>query len=152
MPQFLLLSKVLSLNFDGASNIMGVKSGGVTENKAIQPNALKTHCHSHSVRLAVKEATTKFKVLRYTLDTVGEKCVLNNFSPKREKKVKEAQKNVEVASSDDVANVVKLDKLCLTRRTVCAKCLAKVIELYDSLCTWFHECIQVFRRGSYQLM
>ena len=69
--------------YDGASNMMGVKSGVATQSKAIQLNVLETHCHTHSVSLAVKETTTKSKVLRDTLDTVREICVLIKFSPKR---------------------------------------------------------------------
>ena len=138
----LSFSSLRGQTYDGASNMIGAKSGVATQIKAIEPNALETHCHAHSVSLAVKETTTKSKVLRDTLDTVGEMCVLIKFSPKREKQLEEIQKNVEVASSEDVGDVIKLDKLCLTRWTVRAKCLAKVIELYDCLFTLFDECIQ----------
>ena len=51
------------------------------------------------------------------------------------------QKNIEISSSED-GDVIKMDKLCLTRWTVRAKCLEKVIELYDCLHTLFDECIQ----------
>ena len=64
------------------------------------------------------------------------------FAPKRVKQFEKVEKNFEFASSDDVAEVVKLDKLCLTRWTVRAKRLAKVIELYDSLFTLFDEYIR----------
>ena len=53
------------------------------------------------------------------------------FSPKREKQYEKVQKIAEVAFFDDAAEVVKLDKLCLTRWTVQARCLAKVTELYE---------------------
>ena len=63
------------------------------------------------------------------------------FSPEREKHFKEVENNVEFA--DDAAEVVKLDRFCLTRWTVRAKCLAKVSELCGSLFTLIDdECIQ----------
>ena len=122
--------------------MMKVKSGVATQIKTIQPNALETHCYANSEPLAVRETTTKSKMLRDTSDTVGKICVLIKFSPKRGKQFEEVQKNVEVASSNDAAEVVKPDKFCLTRWIVREKCLAKVIELYDSLFTEFDECIQ----------
>ena len=42
---------------------MRVKSGVGAQIKAIQPNSLETHCHAHSVSLAVKETTRKSKAL-----------------------------------------------------------------------------------------
>ena len=77
---------------------MGVKSGIATQIKAIQPNVLETHCHTHSVSLGVKEATTKSKVLRNTLDNVKEICVLIRFSPKEEKKLRKFRRMLKFVS------------------------------------------------------
>lgn len=91
-------------------------------------------------------------MLRDTLDTAGEIRVLIKFLLKNGKQYEKVEKNFEVASSEDAAEVVKFDERCLTRRTVLAKCLAKVIELYGSLFTLFDDCIQEGNLSSYQLM
>ena len=127
----LSFSSLRGQTYNGAGNMMGVRSGVVTQTNAIQTNALETHCHTHSVSLAVKETAKKSKVLRDTLDTVCKICVSIKFSPKREKQYEKVQKIAEAAFFDDAAEVVKLDKLCLTRWTVQARCLAKVTELYE---------------------
>lgn len=93
----LLLSKTLSLDFsfhkisslrrqayDGASNMMGLSFGVAIQIKVIQRNALETHCHAYSLSLAVKKTTTRSKVLRDTLDNVGNICLLIKFLSKRE--------------------------------------------------------------------
>ena len=71
-------------------------------------------------------------MMRDILHAVGEICVLIKFSPKREKQYEKAQKNVEVASFQNAAEVIK-QKL-LNCMTACSHCL-----------------ISVSRRGSYQL-
>ena len=43
----------------GASNMMGKKSGVSTQIKALQPKALETHCHGHSLNLAIKDTTNE---------------------------------------------------------------------------------------------
>lgn len=72
-------------------------------------------------------------MLRDILDTVGEICVLIKFSPEREKQYEKVQKNAEVASFHNAAEVIK-QKL-LNCMAVCLHCL-----------------ISALRRGSYQLM
>ena len=53
----------LSLNdcrgqtYDGASNMLGRKSGVATQITNIQPKPIATHCHAHSLSLAVKDVT-----------------------------------------------------------------------------------------------
>ena len=71
--------------YDGASNMVGRKSGVATQITAIQPKALATHCHGHSVSLSVKDITSQYKLLRDTMGTVGEMTILVKFSPKRKK-------------------------------------------------------------------
>ena len=49
--------------YDGASNMMGKKSGVATQIQEIQPKAIVTHCHGHSLSLAVKDLTSSCDVL-----------------------------------------------------------------------------------------
>ena len=81
--------------YDGASNMVGRKSGVATQITAIQPKALATHCHGHSVSLSVKDVTSQCKLLRDTMGTVGEMTILVKFSPKREKMLGTIKENIE---------------------------------------------------------
>ena len=41
--------------YDGANNMLGSKSGVAQQILALQPKALATHCHGHSLNLSVKD-------------------------------------------------------------------------------------------------
>ena len=43
--------------YDGASNMLGKKSGVAKQISDIQPKAVVTHCHCHSLNLSGKETT-----------------------------------------------------------------------------------------------
>ena len=55
--------------------MMDVKSGVVTEIKAIQLNTLETHCHADSVSLIVKETTRKSSAASYIRYSWGKKLL-----------------------------------------------------------------------------
>ena len=74
----LSFSSLRGQTYDGASNMMWVKSGVATQIKAIQPNSLETHCHAHSVSLVVKETTRRSKVLRDSM-TACLHCLMSGF-------------------------------------------------------------------------
>ena len=65
--------------YDGASNMVGKKSGVATQISKIQPKALLTHCYGHSLSLAVKDLTSNCKILGDTMGTVGEITVLIKY-------------------------------------------------------------------------
>ena len=109
--------------YDGASNMMGKKSGVATQIAKEQPKAIPTHCHGHSLSLAVKDLTSSCNVLSNTMDTVGEICVLVKYSPKREKILGSLDGNIDTESvGGDKDKPVSLDKLSATRWTVRAAC------------------------------
>ena len=68
--------------YDGASNMMGKRSGVATQIQSLQPKAIITHCHGHSLSLAVKDLTSSCPVLSNTMGTAGEICILVKYSPK----------------------------------------------------------------------
>ena len=49
------LEKCRGQCYDGASNMLGKKSGVAKQILDIQPKTYVTHCHFHSLGLAVKE-------------------------------------------------------------------------------------------------
>ena len=104
--------------YDGASNMLGKKSGVAAQLKSIQPKAKETHCHGHSLNLSVKEVTQESKTLKDTMGTVGEICILVKYSPKRENLLGEIQSNIEgITEGEEFVKrkVTTLDKLCPTR-------------------------------------
>ena len=114
-----LLRRKISLNncrgqcYDGASNMLGKKSGVAKQILDIQPKAFATHCHCHSLSLSVKETTKESKILSDTMDTSGEIAILVKYSPKREQKLEP----IKVTYEEDEA-VNRISKLSTTRWTV----------------------------------
>lgn len=100
----LSLQSCRSQTYDGASNMMGKRSGIATQIQKIQPKAIVTHCHGHSLSLAVKDLTASCKVLSDTMGTVGEICNVVKFSPKREKILGSLDEMVE-DMNEDIANL-----------------------------------------------
>jgi len=130
--------------YDGASNMMGVRSGVSTQITQEQPKAVAVHCQGHSLSLAVKSLTQDCAILRDTLGTVGEISVLVKYSPKRETMLGKIMENIEGEFEDgDRAehSVTKLDKLCVTRWTVRAKCYRKVLDSYEALLKLWDEAL-----------
>ena len=113
--------------YDGASNMMGKHSGVSTKISEEQTKATATHCQDHSLSLAVKSLTKECPILRDTMGTVGEIYVLVKYSSKREKMLGKLTENVEGTFDRDEQQATKLDKLCVSRCTVRANCLKKII-------------------------
>ena len=128
--------------FDGASNMLGKKSGVATQIQSMQPKAIATHCHGHSLSLAVKDLTSSCAILLDTMGTVGEICVLVKYSPKRENILDSLEKNVEgEVTEEDVKKHLSLNKLCTTRWTVRATCFHKILEKYGDLQKLWDICL-----------
>ena len=72
----LTLANCRGQTYDGASNMLGRKSGVAAKILEEQPKALPTHCHAHSLSLSVKDVCKNVKILNDTMGTVGEICVL----------------------------------------------------------------------------
>ena len=128
--------------YDGASNLMGKKSGVATQIQRDQPKAIVTHCHGHSLSLAVKDLTSSCEVLSNTMGTVGEICVLVKYSPKWEKMLGSLDEMIEGEMDDaNEERPVRLIKLCTTRWTVRSSCFNKVFERYESLQKLWNVCL-----------
>ena len=61
------ISKCHGQTYNGASNMMGKKCGVATKIQEIEPKALITHCHCHSLNLSIKLTTPNCKLLKDTL-------------------------------------------------------------------------------------
>ena len=86
--------------YDGASNMMGHKTGVAKRIQDLQPKAYPTHCHGHSLSLSVNDTTKNCKLLSDTMDTAKEIISLIKFSPKRENLLGEIKENLEGHESE----------------------------------------------------
>ena len=134
----LSISRCRGQTYDAASNIMmGKKSGVAVEIIKLEPKALATHCHCHSLNLNVKSITEQCQLLRDSLDTVREICILVKYSPKREKILGNFQDNIE-----GEYQTTTVDKLCPTRWTVRTDCYRKIVTLYNPFFSLWDHCFE----------
>ena len=130
--------------YDGASNMLGMKSGVATRILAEQPKALAVHCQGHTLSLTVKQLTSSCKILGDTMVTVDEICTLVKYLSKRENLLGTIRENAE-GQFDDEDNTDKfssLDKLCLIRWTIRAACFQKVMNNYSLLMSLWEESLK----------
>ena len=125
--------------YDGASNMMGKKSGVSTQILMEQPKAVAIHCQGHSLSLSVKSLTSECAILRDVMAIVGEVCVLIKYSPKRENLLGKIYEYIE---SEDSQPLKKLKKLSTTRWTVRAECFKRIIDNYQSLLDLWSVCLK----------
>ena len=122
----LSLDKCRGQCYDGASNMLGKKSGVATQISYIQPKAVVTHCHFHSLNLSVKETTKESKLLTDIMSVTSETAALIKYSPKREQQLR----SIKLMYEDSTNSI---SKLSTTRWTVRANSFERVIENYESL-------------------
>ena len=130
----LSLDKCRGQCYDGASDMLGKKSGAATQISNIQPKAVVTHCHCHSLNLSVKETTKESKLLTDVMSVTSEIAALIKYSPKREQQLRSIKLMYE-----DSANSVS--KFSTTRWTVRANSFQRVIENYESLSHLWDVCL-----------
>ena len=117
--------------YNGATNMLGKKSGVVMQIKELQPKAHYTHCHGHSISVSVKEVTKQSKVLGNTMGVAEELVVFIKYSPKQENILGCIKEQVEFEGEpQEKADITKLSQ---TRWTVPATCLQRVINNYEAL-------------------
>ena len=79
--------------YDGASDMLGHRTGVAKRIQDLQPKAYPTYCHGHSLSLSVKDTTKNCKLLSETMDTAKEVVTLIRFSPKRGNILGETKQN-----------------------------------------------------------
>ena len=126
--------------YDGANNMFGQHSGVATQILAEEPKAVVTHCHGHSLSLFVKSLTSNCNILKDTMSTAGEICVLVKCSPKREKILRKIVENTEGDLSKELW-AGKISKLSTTRWTVRTTCFPKIIDIYVPTFKLWEQCL-----------
>ena len=118
--------------YDGASNMLGKKSGVAKQILDIQPKAVVTHCHCHSLNLSVKETTKQSKLLTDAMGVTGKIAVLVKHLPKREQWLESIKLSYEEGEDSNGKTANNISKLSATRWTVCANSFQRVIGNYTS--------------------
>ena len=120
--------------YDGASNMVGVRSGVASLVKREEPRAILVHCYGHSLQLAVGDTVKKIKTMADALDTTNEISKLLKYSPKRDTLFE----NIKQELAPDTPG---FRVLCPTRWTVRANSLQSVIDNWLPLCELWDECL-----------
>ena len=127
----LSLSQCRGQYYDGASNMLGKRSGVAKKILECQPKAHPTHYYGHSLSLSVKDATNNCKILSDTMNT-NKIVKLVKFSSKRDNILGDIKANL-CYEGDQGEDVAGLAKFSATRWTVRAICFQRVIENYGFL-------------------
>ena len=113
--------------------MLGKKACVAEQIKCIQPKAVETHCHGHSLNLSVKDISKSNRLLSDVMSTVTEITTLVKYSPKREQLLGTIKDNIEQEHGDLIEESESLTKFCVTRWTVQATDFQKVIINYQPL-------------------
>lgn len=81
--------------------MIGKKSGVAGKLSEMEPKALVTYCHSHSLNLRIKTTSKECKLLRDVIGKVGEICILVTFSPIRERLLEEIENGIGFENGDE---------------------------------------------------
>lgn len=135
----LSLSQCRGQCYDGASNMMGIRSGVAQQILECQPKAYPTHCHAHCLSLGVKDTTKNCKILTDTMSNANEVVKLIKYSPKRENWLNDIKANLTDEDSRSVAGVAKFSA---TRWTVRAACLQSILNNYEAILKLWEECLE----------
>ena len=127
------LSDLRGQTYDGASNMLGKRSGVAAQIKRVQPKAIETHCHGHSLNLSVKDATKSNRLINDVLEIVVKITNLMKFSPKRKQLLGAVKENFKIDNDDSLEQNDSLAKIGTTRWTVKANAFNKVINNFGPL-------------------
>jgi len=80
----LALSKCRGLCYDGASSMLGARSGAAKQLNEDKNRAVFLHCYGHALNLAVGDSVKNSKILKDALEITFEVSKLVKYSPKRD--------------------------------------------------------------------
>ena len=121
------------------------KRTGVAEQiKKLQPKAVDTHCHGHSLSLSMNDTTNSSRILSDIMGTMAEITTLVKYSPKRQNMLGVIKHYFEFENSDDIEaeRSIGLTKLCVTRWTVRATAFKRVMDNYEALYKLWDDCLE----------
>ncbi len=111
--------------YDGASNMLGRKTGVATRFKDENPAAIAVHCCAHSLNLCLQDAGRKLTCIRDALETAKEIGKLIRYSPKRS--------HLFSTKLQESGDGVTLKPLCPTRWTARTAAIEAILTDYTLL-------------------
>lgn len=97
--------------YDGAATMSGVKTGVATRTSLVEPRALPTHCHMHSLNLSVQETVAAIPFIRDFMSLFQDLVVFIRDSQKRMAEIKKL-------AEDHGCALTSVRPLCPTKMTV----------------------------------
>ena len=128
IDSFKLTNKCLvGQGYDGAATMSGNKTGVAKRIIKEIPTALYVHCHSHRLNLALMEASSHYKEIRDTLNTIENIYAFVERSAKRHAQFQHIQ---------DSNKQVTLKKYCQTRWSSHLQALKAVVKTFTEIKTF----------------
>ena len=100
------LSDLRGQTYDGAGSMLGKRSSVAAQMKRVQPKAIETHCHGHSLNLSVKDILKSNRLINDLLEIIVEITKLIKFSPKREQLLGAVKENFEKDNDDSLEQTI----------------------------------------------
>ena len=123
----LSLKCLVGQGYDGAATMSGNKSGVATRISKDFPVAMYVHCHNHKLNLALVDASSHYREIRDTLNTVENIYAFVERSAKRHAQFQHIQ---------DSNKKVTLKKYCQTRWSSHLDALKAVVKTYTEIRTF----------------
>ena len=128
--------------YDGASNMLGHKSGVGKQFHTLQPKSPASHCQAHCLAISVKYMTNSNRLLSNTMGTTSEIIVRVKYSPKREQILGTLKDQVIFNENEDSdERVLGISKLAVTRWTIRASCYQRILDNYKYLFELWEICL-----------
>ena len=116
------VSRIIGMDFDGASTFSGKKTGVQTRIKKIKPHALFVRCHCYLLQLACVQAANSTNGIKHVYVTLTALWKFLHYSPKRAESLKMVQQVLDLPE-------LKIHERCV--KAVKASCGAIITALSD---------------------
>ena len=141
--------------YDGASNMLGRKSGVAKLIKDVQKKAIHSHCLGHSTSLSVRSIDDVTRGMRDCMDVCMEIVKLIKFSPKRENMLENlkmrdmimAESHEDLEDDAEIDTPLKIKKFSHTRWTMRHVGFIRIKENYQALLKLWEEIWDNERSG-----
>lgn len=115
------LKKLVGCNFDGASVMMGKKSGvAVQIQKKVPPPVVILHCVAHNLELAVLDAVKTIPYLETFDETIRQVFKFYYYSPKKRREVNAVSEILDENPANFSSNIEKTRWLSSRHRALAA--------------------------------
>lgn len=140
--QTFLEEHLIAFACDGASVMIGKKSGVATRLQTIFPNLLVWHCSNHRLELAVNDCVNEVSGINYFKIFIDKLYTLYHLSPKNQNELKKAAASLE-AQILRIGRILSVRWVASSKRTINA-----VLHNYQALCEHFETASKDLTRDT----